>query len=190
MTTYADFRAALRTRPVTEPPAPWRVRPTRIGGVTGVGFAPGSDLLVVLSHNGVGVFDPDTARTVAREDDDDTFGDHYPVAVAGIGPFEGRRISLAGLWGGGLRTFTSDGWRVAVVAPDWPGEKVVLVPPGGADPVADPAAALVIHDGDPVRAAGFSDSGRVLVVATSSLHLWVRPSSGRDFVVGSDTVAG
>ena len=49
------------------------------------------------------------------------------------------------------------------------------MPPGAADPADDPEAALIIHDDDdPIRAAGFSDSGRVLVVATSSLYLWTR----------------
>jgi hypothetical protein len=172
--SFADIRAALRARTAVEPPAPWLGRPMRIGGITAVGFAPGTDLLVVLSHNGVGVVDPFTAQTLARSDDDDTYGDHYPVAVAGIGPVAGIRIPLAGLWGGGLRTFTPDGWRVAVIAPDWPGEKVALIPPGAPDPDEAPESALIIHDDDPIRAAGFSDSGRVLVVATSRLHLWTR----------------
>jgi hypothetical protein len=170
----AGIRAALRSKTAVEPPAPWRSRALRVGGITAVGFAPGTDLLVVLSHNGVGVVDPFIPRTVARSYEDDTYGDHYPVAVAGIGPVAGTRIPLAGLWGGGLRTFTPDSWRVAVIAPDWPGEKVALFPPGTADPDADPEAALIIHDDDPIRAAGFSDSGRVLVVATSRLFLWTR----------------
>ncbi|GLW30433.1 hypothetical protein [Actinoplanes regularis] len=174
MTSFADLRAVLRSKTAVEPPAPWCSRPIWIGGVTAVGFAPGSDLLVVLSHNGVGVVDPFTAKTVAREDDEDTYGEHYPVAVTGVGPVAGARIPLAGLWGGGLRTFTPDGWRVAVVAPDWPAEKVALIPPGERDPADDPGAAVIIHDDDPIRAAGFSDSGRVLVVATSMLCLWTR----------------
>jgi hypothetical protein len=118
LAAIADIRAALRSKTAVEPPAPWRSRPIWIGGITAVGFAPGTDLLVVLSHNGVGVVDPFTAQTVARSGDDDTYGDHYPVAVAGIGPVACTRIPLAGLWGGGLRTFTPDGWRVAVIAAD------------------------------------------------------------------------
>lgn len=179
MAAIADIRAALRSKTAVEPPAPWRSRPIWIGGITAVGFAPGTDLLVVLSHNGVGVVDPFTAQTVARSGDDDTYGDHYPVAVAGIGPVAGTRIPLAGLWGGGLRTFTPDGWRVAVIAPDWPGEKVALISPGAADPAADPEAAVIIHDDDPIRAVGFSDSGRVLAVATSRLYLWTRDEATR-----------
>ncbi|MEU4217708.1 hypothetical protein [Actinoplanes sp. NPDC026623] len=138
-----------------------------------------------------------SSQTVARSGDDDTYGDHYPVAVAGIGPVAGTRIPLAGPCGGGLRAFTPDGWRVAVIAPDWPDEKgrpdprpappirpptrpplrppISARPPTPAadptadpDPGADPDAALIIHDDDPIRTAGFSDSGRVLVVARNS----------------------
>jgi hypothetical protein len=66
-------------------------------------------------------------------------------------------------------------WVVGrMIAPDWPGEKVALMSPGAADPADNPEAALIIHDDGPIRAAGFSDSGRVLVVATSRLYLWTR----------------
>ncbi|MEU4217707.1 hypothetical protein [Actinoplanes sp. NPDC026623] len=50
----ADIRAALRSRTAVEPPAPWRSGRIWIGGITAVGFAPGTD----LSHNGLGVVDP------------------------------------------------------------------------------------------------------------------------------------
>ena len=133
MASLANIRAALpskaatlRSKTAVQPPAPWRSWNIWIGGITAVGFAPGTDLLVALSHNGVGVIDPFTTQTVARSGNDNTYGDSYPVAVAGIGPVAGMRIPLAGLWGGRLRTFTPDGWRVAVVAPDWPGEKAAL----------------------------------------------------------------
>jgi hypothetical protein len=180
VTEIEHVRATLRAKRVVEPPAPWRSRPLWIAGITAVGFPPGSDLVVVLSHSGVGVVDPFTTEVVARsyEDPDD---DPYPVSVPGIGPFEGMTIPVAGLWGGGLRAFAPDGWWLSVIAPDWPGEKVVLIPPGGDDPAVDPEAALVILDDDvPVRAAGFSDSGRVLVAATTSLSLWTRDEVAAD----------
>jgi hypothetical protein len=170
-----DYRAVLRAKTEAEAPAPWQARVIRIAGITAVGFAPGSDLLVVLSHNGVGVVDPFTPQVVARSQDDDTGGDHYPVAVQGIGPLAGTNVPVAGLWGGGLRRFTPDGWQLSVIAPDWPNEKVALSPPGSWGPIADPASAHIVADyGDSVRAAGFSDSGRVMVVAYTHLYLWTR----------------
>ncbi|MCE3552394.1 hypothetical protein LWC33_13095 [Pseudonocardia sp. RS11V-5] len=114
---------------------------------------------------------------VARSDDTDFEDDPYPVSAPGIGPLEGQRIAVAGLWGGGLRAFTPDGWWVTVIAPDWPEEGVVLVPPDAPDPLEDPTASQLVVAGGygPVRAAGFSDTGRTLVVATTRLHVWTRP---------------
>jgi len=67
------------------------------------------------------------------------------LSCAGIGPLDGTRVRVAGLYGGGSHTTTADGWRVEV-----------------------------IFDADvtPLRAAG---SGQTLAVATSGdVTLWPR----------------
>lgn len=138
MTEPAHIVQLLRAKSVGDPPSPWRVVRRYIAGVTAVGFAPRTDLLLVLSHSGRGVLDPVTGDVLARSDDTDFEDDPYPVSAPGIGPLEGQRIAVAGLWGGGLPAFTPDGWWVSVVAPDWPDEGVVLVPPGRAGPVGGP----------------------------------------------------
>ncbi|MFF1506078.1 hypothetical protein [Streptomyces sp. NPDC058326] len=43
-----------------------------------------------------------------------------------------RRISVGGLFGGGLRSTTPDGWTVDVVSPDRPRRHVFLSTDGGA----------------------------------------------------------
>jgi hypothetical protein len=118
----------------------------------------------VCSHAGRGVFDGTTGDRIARDAsvDGDWHDDDVPDAE-GIGPLAGQRIRLAGLWGGALASATSDGWSLAR-------EPLALVGPGGA------AGQLLIDDDDDPRAAGFSPSGRTLVVATAStLMLFGRP---------------
>jgi len=50
------------------PPEPWRhVASHGIGGLTDIGYGEGSDLLLVVSHNGRGVFDCLSGERVARD---------------------------------------------------------------------------------------------------------------------------
>ena len=90
--------------PVKAPPAPWGRRQGTwiVGGALQVGYAEDSDLLLVLSHAGRGVFDCLTGEKVARDRDKDpgTF-DLRKLTVRGFGPLEGRIIRTAGLWGAG-----------------------------------------------------------------------------------------
>jgi hypothetical protein len=73
---------------------------------------------------------------------------------------------------------TEDGWSCAVIAPDWPAQRVVLQPPGANLIVEKFAYGCVqIADSEAVelRTAGFSSDGRTLIVATSAgVSLWTR----------------
>lgn len=75
-----------------------------IGGLTEVGFVPGSSLLLVVSHQGRGVLNLDSGDRVARDGEEtgDWFDASRP-AVLGIGPLNGRWIEVAGLAGGVCR---------------------------------------------------------------------------------------
>ncbi|HEX5907007.1 MAG TPA: hypothetical protein VFY56_08310 [Propionibacteriaceae bacterium] len=84
---------------------------------------------------------------------------------------------MPGSSGSGLHATTGDGWAIYVVAPEWPKERILLSSDGdiyrgsvGAD------RWHIFHsDYSELRAAGFSLSGRTLVVATSSdITLWHR----------------
>jgi hypothetical protein len=168
----------LRAKTESEPPSPWRcIRVTHpFEGVTAVGFAPGTELLIVLTHSGISVVDGTTGDTLAEQGDADD-DDPYPVSVNGIGPLQGQRIAVAGLWGGGLRWFSPDGWSLSAIAPRWPTQSVALMPPDSGEPIESPELATVLVDGafSNIRAFGFSDTGRTLVVATTGLSLWGRP---------------
>ena len=76
----------------------------------GFGEVAGQDFLLVVSHDGRGVFDLDGTR-VARDRTpvDDLWHNSQQLTAIGIGPLDGIAVPLAGLWGGGLPLMTDDG---------------------------------------------------------------------------------
>ncbi|SDN11324.1 hypothetical protein [Streptomyces wuyuanensis] len=193
----SEYQRRLRERllsvPVVPPPAPWR--PVLdwcipIGGLLGIGFAlepdGDRDLVMVVSVDGHGLFDAVTGERIARDrapDPDTSTPDGVPdLSVPGLGPLDGSRVRIAGLFGGGLHTTTVDGWTLETVSPEWPNDRVLLSVDGGI-PHDGPHGERWWHifdsDHSELRAAGFSPSGRTLAVATSSdLTLWTRPAPG------------
>lgn len=187
-----EYQRKLRERflaaPVMPAPEPWQPvldRRTPIGGLLGIGFAThpdsGHDLVMVVSHDGHGLFDAVSGEKIARERDPDpetsTPDAHPGLACPGLGPISGTPVRIAGLFGGGLHTTTPDGWTVDVVSPEWPHDRVILATDGGVH--KGPAGKTWWHvfhaDYSELRAAGFSPSGRTLAIATSSdLTLWTR----------------
>ncbi|MER5718923.1 hypothetical protein [Streptomyces sp. NPDC002132] len=182
-----EIRDRLLAAPVLPAPEPWRrVVCSPVGGILGIGFAShpgtGHDMVMVVSHDGHGLFDAVTGQRIARDRHpapEDSTPDAAPdLSCPGLGPVAGSRVHIAGLHGGGLRTTTTDGWTVEVVVPAWPHERVLLSRDGGL-----PHAGR--HGGDwwhvfhctcsELRAVGFSPAGQTLAVATSSgLSLWTR----------------
>ncbi|MEU9700338.1 hypothetical protein [Streptomyces sp. NPDC047981] len=184
------YQQALRERvlaaPQVAPPPPWRPvfeSCAAVGGLLGIGFdvdpRSGNDLVMVVSSDGHGLFDAVTGERIARDrDPDDDIPDGPDLACPGLGSLTGRRVRIAGLYGGGLHTTAHGGWCVDAVAPDWPNERVLLSKEGGA-PYRGEHGQTWWHVFDAywseLRAAGFSPSGRTLAVATSSdLTLWTR----------------
>ncbi|MFJ8364529.1 hypothetical protein [Streptomyces sp. NPDC093984] len=191
----SDYQRQLRERflsaPEIPPPHPWHrvlARRTPIGGLLGIGFAvapdTGRDLVMVVSVDGHGLFDAVTGDKVARDrepdPDNSTPEGALDLSCLGLGPIAGTRVSIAGLFGGGLHTTTPDGWTLEVVSPEWPHHRVLLSTDGGM-PHSGPHGERWWHIFDSnyseLRAVGFSPSGRTLAVATSSdLTLWTRPA--------------
>ncbi|MFE2322893.1 hypothetical protein ACFXD5_03015 [Streptomyces sp. NPDC059385] len=188
-----EYQRRVRERylaaPVMPAPAPWQPildRRTPVGGLLGIGFAvhpeTGHDLVMVVSHDGHGLFDAVTGEKIARDRHPDpaaaTPDAHPDLACPGLGPVAGTEIRIAGLFGGGLHSTTPDGWTMDVVSPDWPHDRVILSADGGANQGAAGGTWWhVFHSQySTLRAAGFSPSGLTLAVATSSdLTLWTRP---------------
>lgn len=193
----SDYQHKLRARflaaAVTAPPTPWTPvldHRTPVGGLQGIGFGihpdTGYDLVMVVSMAGHGLFDASTGEKIARDRNPDPETSSPDAAqdltCPGLGPLEGKRVHIAGLFGGGLHSTSGDGWTLDVIAPEWPNERVLLSADGG------------LYRGEPgqdwwhifdstvstLRTAGFSPSGRTLAVATSSdLTLWTKPDAGR-----------
>lgn len=191
-TELSAYQQALRDRllaaPVLPAPEPWQpvFKPcAAVGGLLGIGFAShpdnGNDLVMVVSHDGHGLFDAVTGEKIAR--DRDPHPEDTPDAVAdlscpGLGPIADSRVRIAGLFGGGLHTTTADGWTLEVVTPAWPNDRVLLSRDGGLPHRGTYGEQWwhVFHSNySELRAAGFSPSGQTLAVATSSdVTLWTR----------------
>ncbi|MDY6785949.1 MAG: hypothetical protein SW833_25955 [Cyanobacteriota bacterium] len=147
-----------------------------VGGLEMVGFAENSDLLLVVSLSGRGLFDCTSGEKIARDRDDDDLAwyDWDKLSASGIGSLEGRKIRLAGLYGGGLITITRDGWQLDLIAPTWPDYRVILCPPH-ADIYDDLAACVQVEQDCEIRAFGFSETGRSFIVALNhSLYIYAR----------------
>jgi hypothetical protein len=175
---YDQLRETYRRKQEQTAPAPWRqwsAGDLYINGLVAVGFGPGTDLVLCYSHSGLGVVDAATGQVVARDHEDpDLPDDSYPVWVPGIGPLAGQRIPIMGLWGGGLRTMTSDRWVIHRASPNWPLDCAVLCPPEHAELDDEETATMLLKDEKPFRAFGFSDTGKTLIVATTQLYVWHR----------------
>ena len=165
-----QIRERLERMPYSGLPSPWRVvGGSSIGGLTEVGFADGSDDLLVVSSQGRGLFDCLSGQRIARDyveffDNPDDSG----LTAPGIGKYEHTTFRLAGLQGGGLTTFTRDGWGLHVIHLPWPIHVVFLTSEySGVTGDADKITKLCNDEPCEFRATGFSPTGRSFVVATS-----------------------
>lgn len=159
--------------PVGVPPSPWRqTAVSAVGGLTDVAFAESSDLLLVISSAGRGLFDCATGERIARDPSEDFEFDLFNLTAPGIGPTGSHRFRTAGLHGGGLARCTSDGWSADLLTLSWPSESLFLTPPGHwiYDPAYKklPLASTKVVTEYEIRAFGFSPTGKTLIFATGS----------------------
>lgn len=179
---FDDFQQQLRLKlqqmPLVAPPSPWKLIATHaVGGLSEIGYAPNSDLLLAVSSQGRGVYDCTTGERVAR--DREEFWDELDqtrLTSRGIGPLAELTIRLAGLHGGGLPTSTSDGWNLDIIALDWPQHTLFITTPFNSLFHGDGNSHKIAQDGvTEYRASGFSETGRSFVFATSSdLDIYAR----------------
>lgn len=173
-----QLRKHLEDLPYSSPPAPWKlVSDATIGGLTEVGYADGSDDLLVVSSQGRGIFDCLTGVRLAR-DSEEMFAnpDDSGMTAPGIGQHAATVFRLAGLIGGGLSSGTRDGWGIHVIQLPWP-IHVVFLTSNFADITDHTGGVSKLCNDEPCefRAAGFSPTGRSFVVATSGeLRMYAR----------------
>ena len=173
MTDYQQkLESRFRQYPLSVPPTPWKETwSDSIGGLLEIGFAADSELLLVVSHEGRGVFDCSTGKRVARdyEIDMEQWTDTIRLTAQGIGPLKRQTLSMAGIWGGGLPVCTADDWHLEIIAVHWSQDIVVLCPPRS-NVYSDTTfgECVKVFEGDSVRACGFSYTGRSFVIAEGS----------------------
>ena len=164
------LRGILERMPMSEVPAPWSlIGGYAVGGLTEIGFVPGTDDLLVISSQGRGLFDTLTGEKLSR-DYEEFFENPDPTGLTapGIGRASGSTVPLAGLHGGGLARTAHDGWSIEVVQLPWP--RHVLFLSSNYKPSYDDSGNSwkICDDGAcEFRTAGFSPSGRVIVFASS-----------------------
>ena len=170
MDDIEPIKQRVREAAIGDPPDPWTpMGLAAITGITEVGFAEDSELLLVLSGHSREIVDCATGTIVARDTSTEHrsswYGPHDLIGI-GFGPLNGRRIALAGPSGGGLPAFTRDGWGAVRLPIDWPDEFLVLMAPYHS--IYQPAAPFwkLGKAREPV-AWGFSFTGNSLIAATA-----------------------
>ena len=174
--TFTDLRQALDNLPVAIPPDPWmRIATVTAEGLQSVGFAPNTELLLMVSAQGREVFDLETGDVVSH-DPEPYIGERVQLRAQGIGPLEDHIIHMSGALGGGLPLTTEDGWTIMSVFLEWPTRCLFMLPPD-VDIMASEVDERFFKLGEDatIRAFGFSDSGKSLVIATSTdVTFWTR----------------
>ena len=165
-----SLRRRVRSAAITAPPRPWkRLAVHPVGGLSEVGFADDSDLLLVVSTQGRSVIDCRSGELIARDrtESNDDWHDERRLRAKGIGLLENHTIRLTGLHGGGLLNCGKDGWSIEALPLAWPDVNLLLVEPWQS--IYDDATRFTkLAMEREVRAFGFSDTGISLVLATSS----------------------
>lgn len=139
-----------------------------VGGLLGAGFSHETELLLVVSSAGRGVFDCTSGKRVGRDANDVTLPE-YPNSATGIPPLPPAEIPIMGLDGGSpMSSETPDGIKLRMLSPDY--NAIVWIE------LADTGSGYRLPTRfEEVRSAGFSGSGRSLIVAEQhTLHMFVR----------------
>jgi len=152
-----------------------------VGGLTEIGFQPNTDLLLVLSSQGRGLFDCVKGEKIARNNNsiyaeicvEDT------GKVKGIGILEGTTIQCGGFeFPDILSKTTNDGWTVKIqkeIRSNWELKEVLTDVMYLQNKQLNKEIEVNVFYYNINRAYGFSDTGNSFVIGTSSeLKIWNR----------------
>lgn len=135
------------------------------GGLFGVGFAGGSDLLLIATHDGRGVVNCISGELVARDPDPSFPFDEDSRMAEGIGPIAGQEILIAGeIYGGALPRETGDGWQLKGELSNSSDDIIQLIAPNSTACEPRTFTGFVPE----IRVFGFSPTGRSFVVGTGA----------------------
>jgi len=138
-----------------------------VGGLTELGVSGDEELILVVSHQGRGVYQSDTGTRLARDRSEPSYDSPWlneaDRLAEGIGPLQGMWVPVVGLWGSTLPT-TFGNARVEIKQVGTT-EVVRLSCSDGSTRVIDEPATVV-------RAFGFTGSGKLLLATSSDLQVW------------------
>ena len=172
---------ALNTAELAVNIGPWtQVAVLGVGGLNAVGFDRASETMLVTSINGQSVIDGATGEIVYRNREDDGL-DTSALKGTRLDHPADERFDMAGLYGGGLRCMTDDGWSVERFGPHCvlhpAGASVHFLATKWAAHNKDATFHLLDRSDEDSRVLGFSWTGLTLVCATpSTLSIWNRPA--------------
>ena len=174
-------QAALADAQILHSAGPWRhVTTLAVGGLNAVGFERTSEVMLVTSINGQSVIAGETGDVIYRNRDADGL-DVAALKGTRLDHPADERFDMAGLFGGGLRRMTDDGWSIeavhgaAVIHP--PDASIHVLSPKWARHAKDATFHLLEPAGEELRVIGFSWTGRTAITATpSTLRIWGRPA--------------
>lgn len=140
-----------------------RISVHAVGGLIQVGFAEQSDLLLVLSHDGRGIFNCLTGEKIARNrNDSQEFFDKETSVAKGFDLLESKEIKTAGLYGGTLSEKTQDGWKLSTLE----SKGICRIYLNFKD--SDNVKFIADDEVAEIRAIGFSETEQTFVVATNA----------------------
>lgn len=160
----------VATTQTADAPKGWGKQSFAIGGLTEIGFSKENpELLLVISTQGYGVFDCDKLQRVDRDSNIEVTCNTYELWTNGIGILANEKISVAGIYGGGLPLVNQFGDYLRYMAPEWPRVTIIFEPDGKSVYKKEEAkACFTIYNDYEVVTFGFSYSGNYFVIATSS----------------------
>jgi len=167
------FKAISKLPVSLELPQPWG-KPTwiAVGGLTDVGFADSSDLLLCVSADGRGLIDCLSGEKISRDYDRDFNFDAGNLLIEGIGPLADQTIRMAGLAGGGLASGAYDGWSIELYPLAFPDSQLIVSPPRQTMLWTHREDEMQLHKlggfVTGLKTFGFSPTGNSLVIAISS----------------------
>ena len=172
---------ALASAQPVQTVGPWQQAATlAIGGLTALGFDRASDRLLICSGTGQSVVSAATGEILYRNREEDGL-DIAALKGTRLDHPADERFDMAGLYGGGLRTMTDDGWTVecvqghAILHP--PQASIHFHHPKWDSYKKDRSFHVLDRGGEDIRAFGFSWTSHSLVLATpSTVMLWHRPA--------------
>jgi hypothetical protein len=127
-----------------------------VGGLTDVGFSADGRFLLVVGHQGRGLYDCLSGERVARDRNEDwSYFDDATGTVAGIGPLADQRVQVAGLMSQAILPVEADGW---IASRDADGIRLQ----------SRDGETHLVPESEEIQVFGFAPDGELLVVGASS----------------------